>query len=361
MVTRKTLTAPTLTPVEVEKAYREMISEVEAEEKIINPALESLYAELDINEEYENARIFVAKLDYDGQGNEARVWDGDPEQYDLRAIARKFGSGQYRVKIYSRIPSGQRVQRGNKILGYLLDPVDEAKLSQQPAVSASNSLTADDIRRIVLETMQVSRPAPEPVNPYAQMKEMAEIMRMMQPQVAPAQNVDQFGMLEKAITLVKSFQGDIEPIDRGVNASTSDVLLGMLKTFGGPIANALQQGAQNQAAYVGLPPSQQVPQLQQNPLPPQPQPQEDDVNLKLKMGLSFLISACESGAAPETYAEVAIDHVPEAELNILLAMPDPIASLSQFDNRVEKHKEWFLAVFAEIRELMKDEPEEEKK
>src|SRR6266481_1741400 len=94
-----------------ESAYTgELLDDESFNGESLNPALETLYAELGISGEGE-AVVFVSQLDADKKGAEAQVWRGSPDDYDLEAIARTFGSGNYRVKVYVRGPTGHRAQR----------------------------------------------------------------------------------------------------------------------------------------------------------------------------------------------------------------------------------------------------------
>lgn len=366
MATRTRPAPRELTQEDIAEIQQQMEIHKEEEETPEDIAYKNLLSEMGIEGSFVDARVYVHKLNYDNEGNDARVWEGAPEDYDLARIAKKFGSGQYKIKLHSKNEAGYRVHRATRIEGILLE--NDKKEDTPMSVPSAPSVSLEDVRRTVIETMTMLQPKqPEPVNPMAMMMQLSEVMRNLMPQQTAPQ-IDQFGMFRQALDLVKSLQGDTEPIERGTNATTNDLLLGMLNKFGGPIAQALQQSQQQQLPMPvpmqpqSVPVHQAIPAqpLQQNPIT-QPQPAEDEMSLKLKMALNFVISACDAGGSPGTYAELALDQVPEAEITQLLSLPDPVAALAQFDSRVadDKHREWFKEMFEEIRELMK--PEEDEK
>ncbi len=341
--------------VEIHNELEEMRAELEALEEAekppVNEALETLYAEMEITGDLESARVFVSKLNFDGANNEARVWEGDAEAYNLERIAKKFGTGQYRVKVYVRIPTGQRVQKASKVYGYKLSREDEERLNApvtQP--SQSGGLTVADVETMFARFAAQMQPAPvaQP-NPLAMMKELAEVMKVMTP--APAQPGG-MGQMRDMIEIVQLMRESSDPIERGVNASTSDVLLKMVEKFGPLMAGALQMQQPQNMAQAPAPQLQAPPQ--ENPAPIS---QEDEMSklqeAQLKMGLGYLVTMAEHAAPPETYAAVILDYAPEENLNQLLAIPGgPIEALARLEPRVKNHVAWFEQVFVELRALM---------
>ncbi len=334
----------------------------------INPALESLYAELGMSDAGE-ATVHVTILNVDGTGKEANIWRGNPEDYDLEGLAKQFGSGEYRVKIYVRVPQGSKVLKANKVFYWKLTPEQEKKrLNPEAEKPVFNPM---DLARLITEGIKAAmpqQPAAPQIDPFDQMQKFASIMQMMQrpePQYVQQQPVNQLGALRDMAELIQTLRGDSdEPAGRGANSN--DLLMTLISKFAPVIGSVLTQQVGNPSEIPGAMPA---PQLQSQPAQPYPtipqveqhaqqqqahQPNEtgEDVSLKLKMGLGWLIGQCDGGGAPETYAEVILDSVPEEAITQMVNAPDPLSYLAQFDPRVntEPYKTWFTNLIAAIKE-----------
>lgn len=337
------------------------------------PALETMLAELGITDGGQ-ATVFISKLDANGRGGEAQVWKGDPEDFDLEQIARKFGSGEYRVKVYVKIPSGQKVLKANKVMSWLLSPEDEAR--RLNPTQPQQTIAQPDIARMIADAISAAiaplamarQPQPDPMQ---MMASLAGIMKDMMPSAAmqaqQAHPTNPLDMIRSVIEITQMMKGDVDPVDRGVNASTNDVLLGMVNKFAPLIMGAMAGGNAEAAPQLGgyqstpAPVDQSSMTAPMHTLPPQqfaapqsPQPGVEDVNLQLKMGINFLLMQCEAGGLPETYAEVVLDSVPADAVQALLSQPNPIEWLATINPRVkEPHiSAWFEQLLTEVRELL---------
>ena len=72
------------------------------------------------------------------------------------------------------------------------------------------------------------------------------------------------------------------------------------------------------------------------------------------MALDFLIDSAARGLPAETYADVAVDKVPAAELNRLLNRSDWLNELNKLDTRVMEHQNWFVKLRAAILETLRE-------
>lgn len=329
----------------------------------LNPALATLYAELQVGDDGE-ATVHISKLSADGRGTEANVWKGDPEQYDLERIAKTFGSGDYRVKVYVRIPTGQKVLKGNKVFSWLLSPDDEAKRTAPKAdANPGNGLSALDIGRLIADGIKAAMPqapAVAPVDPLQQIKQLAEVMAMLRPEAPQqTQQLGQLDQLKSMVEIVSMLKGDPDDGPRGVNANGTDLLMNVINKFGPLLMQALpaiQAGAvQQQMAQLPMEPQ---PMATPAPMVTQPQQtQESEEMLKLKMGLQFLMMQCEAGNDPLTYANVVLDNVPEESIQALLSNPQPLDWLGQFIPNIKNppYADWFTKLLAECREMTTEE------
>ena len=158
----------------------------------LNPALETIKAELQITGDAD-VTVHVSKLNADENGTEMNVWRGDPDSYDLEQIAKKFGSGQYRVMVYMRIPSGQKVRKLNKVMAWLLSPEDEQR---RKSGNAPQTVAGNDTSNVIAVLQQMQRDnlaaqermiaaiAQRP-DPMKQMKDIADVVKTIAPN-APA-------------------------------------------------------------------------------------------------------------------------------------------------------------------------------
>lgn len=325
----------------------------------LNPALDKLYAEMGMSEGGE-AQVYVYKILADS-GNEARVWKGSPDDYDLDSLAIRFGSGEYLVRLYIKGETGRFGIKGSKSFHMLLDAQQEsmvqARNNPQGQQIAQQVITPQAIADAVASALRLALPQAPQVDPLQTMKGMADVMsKFIQPQQMPQQpQINPFEMLKTMVEIQREL-APREPIEGGSNANTNDVLLGLINRF----APMFMQGMQGmQTAQIQQPQQlNNVPQLEQpaQPVKPvQPATEETEVSLRLKMGLNFLCMQAEAGNDPITYADMAIDNVPADALNQICNNPQYLDFLAQFEPKVKTHAEWFAKLREEIIEGLKPE------
>jgi hypothetical protein len=77
-------------------------------------------------------------------------------------------------------------------------------------------------------------------------------------------------------------------------------------------------------------------------------------DMQLKMALDFLVNSAARGLPAETYADVAVDQVPPADLAALLDRPDWLTALSRIDERAQQHTAWFTKLRDEILSVLRE-------
>lgn len=327
----------------------------------LNPALEKLYSEMGVEGEGQS-NVYISKVMQDGR--EAKIWNGQPADYDLMATARKFGSGDYRVKVYVQHESGRFVMRGNTVFPVMLEAGEDARIEALRSGQATQQQTTAaldpvNLARMISEAVKAVLPAPvaQPANNLGMLKEVAEIVRTLAPQqqlpVAPQFNpVD---MLRMMADVMRSTREDDEPIARGVNATGTDVFLRLIDRFAPMFAQTLQNGAGSSALPApGSNGSGQPIPPQNQPVQPEISKAEQDAMNGMKMGLAFLIGQAAADNDPETYADVVLDSVPEESIAEFLKHPQPIEYLAQFDPRVKQHAQWFNTLIEAVKTTMTD-------
>jgi len=332
----------------------------------LNPALESLYVEMGVGDSGE-ATVHVSKIDADNRGNEASIWKGDPDQYDLEQLARKFGSGQYRVKVYVRLPTGQKVVKANKTFAWLLSSEEEAArvAPKNPAVDIGATVANAIAEALRPLSQQIGVPAQSPME---MMRMAIDIAKAMAPPPQPATDpVSQMHNMMEMMKMMRELQDDADPIDKGINASTADVVLGLINQFGPAFKQVFSQAQQQQVGMGGQPAM-----LAQNPIPGQnsgqqlpqqetmqvmPIPQNNNQAIEdLKKGLGMLKAFSTVGFAPEGYANMVLDQVPEETILEMMAQPDPVGQLAAIDPDLnnEPHKTWFNALLTECKAILQE-------
>lgn len=371
MATRRTKEPETEIDEDAVKQAMALLTDDTFNAESLNPALESLYAEMGMSDGGE-ATVHVTKLNADDKGTEAHVWKGAPDDYDLERVAKQFGSGDYRVKLYVRIATGQKVLKGNKVFSWLLSPEEENKRKNPQGVAPT--INPMDLSRMVAEAVRAAIPqqtVPQ-ADPITQMRQFAEIMAMMRVDTPAPPQTDPMLIMRNMLEMQAMMRDSLPERDEAPasgNATTNDLLLGLINKFGPMFAQTMmQQGAGAAPALGGMPQPapEQLPVPSQAPVvAPQPEPAaptqtEDDVNFRLKMGLNFLIMQCDSGGLPETYAEVVLDSVPAPDLQTIIDAPNAIDVLAQFDKRIAepKYREWFGLLIAECRAILTEGGEE---
>ena len=313
----------------------------------LSPALESLYSELDIEPQMGQVQVFISKIDA-ATGKEARIWQGTPIDYDLHALAKRFCSAEYLVKVFVPNETGRVAQRGNKVFKMELDPADDARIEMmrkgitQPAPAPS--ITPEGIAALVAQAVKQAMPVPvaPAANPLDIIKGLADVFKNMMPAAQPGTNA--LDALKTAASIFREMRGDDserEPLARGVNASGMDVFMKLIDKFG-PALLAVSQGGQPGQPALAAPAK---PVVQGNG---EAAPVEDDAVIKFKMGLAFLVSQAMADNDPTTYAAMILDNVPETDIDNFLSNDAWLDYLGGFEPRVKNFGKWF----AELREAV---------
>jgi len=287
----------------------------------LNPALEQIKADLNITGEAD-VDCHVSKLNADGNGLEAKVWTGDPDSFDLEGIAKTYGSGQYRIMVYMKIPSGHKVRKLNKVQAWLLSPADEAKVEaakHPPEVRPGDNTAA--LAGVMAQGFQqlgeliVKASAKPDVDPLQQMQALAGIMRTMMPAAVPAAPPGP-GFME-LLNMVKTFNdvagiGAKSALPEGADSSTALMMAGM-DMFKPVIAKAMEQKA-------GQPATPTQPQAALPAPEAQPVETESEEFMLFKLQLKAANKAAASGADAADFADT-----------IFAILPDPVLQGMAFD------------------------------
>ena len=312
----------------------------------LNPALEQIKADLQISGDAD-ITCHVSKLNADGNGTEYKVWQGDPDDYNLEALAKKHGSGQYRIMVYMKIPSGQKVRQINKVQAWMLSPDDEARLEaarhppeprQADNTAALAGVMAQGFQQ--LGELIVKAVAKPEVDPLQQMQALAGIMRSMMPTTPTAPAAPNFVEMLNMVKLFNDVAGvGKTTLPEGADSSTALMMAGM-DMFKPVIAKAMEQKAQ-QGDAAKLPIQANNPALT---APIEPQPGESEEFMFFKMQLKSANKAAVKGTQPDDFADAIYGIIPDEVLQGMAFDPAWFEYLTKAVPECAAHKPWYEAV-----------------
>lgn len=312
---------------------------------------------LDISDEAETT-VHVYLFDEESK-IDSKIWDGDADAFNLGNLAKVFGSGKYRVKIYARNAEGYKPMRYNRIIAWTLSPEDEARVqaaklaARNPVLPAAGGGGNGDVREMMREMMAgfqasiaqimaANKPAP-PVDTLGQFTQFAALMKTMMPAPVAAQPdlLSMLGILEK----VKAVAGPSEA--SGLSASEQ-----LLVEAGKVFMPALAAGMVKQQAGDPAPVRQSVAALPAPGATETPLSEEDEQvkvleQLKVK-AFQFQLKAANKAAArgvlPADYADSMYDNFEEDDLHKLATMPNWFELLCELEPGCKDHAKWYAAM-----------------
>jgi hypothetical protein len=321
---------------------------------------------MQIGQDTENcARVIIYRIIKEaGKSVEEWLHETNPADFSeggLAGIAREWGAGTYRVRIF--IP-GENGFRSNKVIR-LAAPKETGIQAAQAAQSAGIT----ELAGVMMSGFQKlgEMIAVGQQKPAATEEDMLRKMAMYKELFAPAhQAMPAANPLDSMTTMMEMFKQGME-LGRmgGGEPSSMDALMKGLEVFG-PIAQqiaAKQEPAptaahnQNQHAAGAALLAQPASPLHSNPS------EQPDMNVRammLKQALSFLISQAKKGADPYTYANVVMDQLDDDELSSLINRPDWLDWLASVnpDVKAPEVSPWFVKLHEEIVSLLTEPPEE---
>jgi hypothetical protein len=325
------------------------------DDQSLNFALERLYAEMGGDAE-NRVTVYVHKLDA-ASGKEPRVWTGTPDDYDLTAIAKRFGSGDYRVKIYAPTERGNPGIRANQVIPMLLDPAEDQRIEamrrgELPAGTpqvAGPVMTEEKIVALIASSVRAAIPQTPAVDPMQMLASVVGMVKQLIPAPSTATPApDPFTMVRNVAGLMRDLRGDDLPMDRGgkvdkeglVLAKGLDLVERMMAKADAqkPGAPALPANVQQVTHdYAGL--------------------TEEQIE-EIEMMKIALRKACRSAAANEPTAEFAdqyFDMIPLPMIADMYTNPEWFNIMVHAVPDCAKYRPWFEAVRAELIRIAQEE------
>jgi hypothetical protein len=251
-------------------------------------------------------------------------------------IRQDYGGGVYRVHVRDR--SGLIANRRVEIAERRERKPEDFGTVLLGAIKEQGAQLAEAIKAMA------PRPAEQPSE-----EQLLQRLKLYRDVFAPAKG----GAVDTA-ELLKLFREGLQlgrSIDTGGGVDPSQMIVEGLRTIRPLLAMAQQpaRAVQTNPAPGGASPAAPAPAA---PTDPTASPSAVGSAVRALMGMA--IAAAERDSDPELYAHLLLDQFPAAELRQLLAMPDPVALLADFDPRVAQHRDWFADLADALRELLAD-------
>lgn len=310
----------------------------------LNPALQQIFAELG-GDSTVKITVYISKLIADSN-KEARVWNGPPDEYDLMATARRFGSGDYRVKIYGPTDRGNPGIRLNQVIPIMLDATEDARLLAlrkgepiAPGVMAvsGNSDMATIVQAVIAAIKPQLPQVVAPVDPFAMFEKFAGAMAKMMP---PQQIVPQAGasgmrdVLEAARMIAEISGGNGN--ERADRSNGKDYAV----TRGVDLLSRIFE-KHLESAQPALPaPNASSKQPVAGQLTEEEQLQLDMIKTQLRMANM----AARSNTDPKEFADSVFDMLPDTVIHDWAENPQWFELLCAHVPDCKPHQEWYAKV-----------------
>ena len=303
-------------------------------------ALLGVLAEL--GESDDKAKVNLYRIPSEKGKPDAYITSFQPSEFDMDAIALKFGGGTYRVRVYN---SASKLS-ANKIISIEAPKViEKVEAIQAPAldVSAIVSAIAESGKQqaaILAAALQsLNKPQETESQMLNRMMMYKELFGANQAQQAPQYNPVE--LLKTGIEIAQ-MGGD----GGGNNAWVSKALETFAPLMGQVLAqNQAQPQAQQRQTPRALPQAAPKVENQLSTQTEQTQPTEDDpMNLMMRAYIGMLSNAAKSNASTEEWANNILDNVPAAqlpEIEGLLRSSDWQEKLAQLAPAVNQYPQWF--------------------
>lgn len=340
----------------------------------LTPGLKALYAEMGMEGEVD-ATVFVYLLPIDGKGLEAGVWKGTPDEYDLEGIARRFGSGQYRVKVYVRNTDGAKPLKANRVFGWKLAADDERKLKEaaEPKTpQAAESINLKEILEGIAATVATAVKAAVPEQAKAPTrKEMLEEMQLMSQMFRPekSSNEDSFSKRLGEFKMFQEVMKGLTPdrlLDPDGKIDSGALMMKALDVFGdtvkaarnGKLPAPLPVGNESVTvlpASVGGNPAVVAGSdhivMSEDEMKAEAQRELEEAVMLLKLQLKAAIAMAKVNAEPAAFADSIYDMLPDEAIAILQNDAAWMDKLAEINPDVKQHTEWFSKLRGEILKL----------
>lgn len=305
----------------------------------LGAAEQALLAEMGIEGDHASYVIVHKRLE---SGEEGRIFKDTVEKYDLDALGKRFGTGEYIVRYYLQVPevnSGRYVCRATKTFHILLDPDDEARAAARrnggAAAPAAGGNGFDAVgflqsqQKMMMDLLgQVLAGGGQARGP--QLKELADFAALIRPagdRNNPVEMLEAFERLQRISgRLGNAGKGEAEGEGNSVLSKAVEGFFEVVK------------GARE------APPRQLA------------RPQQPEEGMTIKKAIEQLLAAAAKNRNPELYGNLVYEEAPDQVLIGLQAV-DWFEKLCLLAPACKQYEEWLTAVRTVVVGLIKEDQE----
>lgn len=318
----------------IEPAQQLQVSEdsSESEETALINVLEQL------GETGEGAKVMVYRITDDKRKPDSFLRRFTPAEFaadGLETLLRMYGGGLYKISVYG---SNGRLLK-NPVISIEAPPgykTEGEKPNTSDQVSVANQVAAAVTQALAPMLSQLAQVATQPKESRTDfLREMVQMRELFAPAaVSPVDPMAGANLFMEGLKFAK------EIVPREGASNETDVLMGLIDKFGGPIAEAVMKG--NALAHVPetTAPAHALPAPVQAPVQTQ-SGGNDQMTMILKSSIGFLVSCAERNNDPMTYAYMVLDQIDEGTVSAFIDRPDWLEWLAGFNPKVKVHVEWF--------------------
>jgi hypothetical protein len=313
----------------------------------LNPALEQIYAELG-GEAHTRVTVYVYKAIAE-TGKEPQVWKGPPDDYDLMAIAKRFGSGDYRVKIYAPTERGNPAMKTNQVVPILLDPAEDARIEatrrgDAPLSTGAPAMTEARMAEMIAAAIAKNQPAAPTVDPMAMMQSVVGMVKQMLPAQAAPQSGGGFQEVLSAATSLLSLTRQLGGGNDDIPRKGEKVDLG--GAFGLKGLALLEKMVEGHLSK-GTAPVQQPANSAVNAETELTAEQLEELET-LRFALKQAVKSAKAGEPAEQFAEMAYDHVSTEIIAGLYSDPKWFETIVANVPDAASYRPWFEKLRSEL-------------
>lgn len=312
----------------------------------------------DLGETDSNVKVNVYRVDLSkGSKGGAFLFSCDPVEFNFEKLRDDYGGGTYRVHV--------RANGG---------------------IAANRLVTIEEPRRPKIEAQ--AQPSQDLVAPLTTMMQamvagfenLGKLIVTAQPQQQSRSDMLQEMLLYKQL-FEQPQQSNVNPLDfvkqgidlakelgtSGKETGTADIVMGLLETFGKPIAEAVATAQATQRANPPPVPHPGAPMITHAANPAVIAPVHDnpaiaseqiegDIMKQMQSYLNFLIAQAQADNDVYTYAGMILDAAPPEQIDQFINRPDWLDYLAQFEPNVKNFEPWFTQLRDAMKELLTPEP-----
>lgn len=288
-------------------------------------------------DESNNAKLIVHRMVTEN-GKQIEEWlkETTPAEFateGVGGIAREFGGGMYRVRVFVRGQKGFLTQKVIRIAAQK-EPPASAPLAGLSDLANAMREGFNGLAQIIAAQAQANTPKPE--SRADMLKEMMLFKELFAPAQMPQQDGG-MGALHMAKELLQLTRDLAPPINSDGEVDPMTVIWKALEMFGKPLADSVRGG---QAA--GVPQLPAPPVASVNPaVQTVAQPEGEDMNFFVKQIVRQLIGKAKAGESPAAIGNMVIDQAPQKLIDEMLDDPQWFGKLLAIEPEVETVRTWF--------------------